>query len=101
MTMTLALATSTPTSMTVVATRTSISPRLKRRHGDFLVVGAEAAVEQAEAQAGERACAELVVHLGGGAELGFFREEFFAAWPFCSARRSDLRGRFAVGCCRA
>ena len=50
---------------------------LEARHGDLLVVGAEAAVEQAEAQAGERAAAKLVVHLGGGAEFGLFGEELF------------------------
>ena len=50
---------------------------LEAGHGDFLVVGAESAVEEAEAQAGEGAGAELVVHLGGGTEFGFFGEEFF------------------------
>jgi len=43
-------------------------------HGDLFVVRGEAAVEDAEAEAGEGAGAELVVHFGGGAEFGFFEE---------------------------
>ena len=50
---------------------------LEAGHGDLFFVGGEAAVEQAEAQAGEGAGAEFVVHFGGGAEFGFFGEEFF------------------------
>ncbi len=44
-------------------------------HDDFLVVGGEASVDEAEAEAGERAVAELVVHLAGGTEFGFGGEE--------------------------
>jgi len=40
-------------------------------HGYFLFVGAEAAVEKTEAETGERAGAEVVEHLGGGAEICF------------------------------
>jgi len=49
---------------------------LEAGHGDLFVIGGEAAVEQAEAEAGERAVAEFVVHFGGGAEFRFFVEEF-------------------------
>jgi hypothetical protein len=60
---------------------------LEAGHGDLFVVGAEAAVEEAEAQACERAGAEFVVHLGGGAEFGFLGEELlrpgvFLPFPF-------------------
>jgi hypothetical protein len=56
--------------MTVVATSTSISPRWKAAHDDFLVVGVQAAMQQAHAQAGQRAGAELFVHLHGGFQAG-------------------------------
>ena len=44
---------------------------LETRHGDFFLVGAEAAMQQAETQAREIAGAQLVVHLGCRAEFGF------------------------------
>ena len=69
MTMTVALGTSTPTSMTVVATRTWGFVALETAHGYVLVVGGHAAVKEAELEAGEGAGAELFVHVGGGAEL--------------------------------
>ena len=47
---------------------------LEASHGDLFVVGGEAAMEQAEAQAGQGAGAEFVVHVGCGAETGFFEE---------------------------
>ncbi len=43
---------------------------LEAGHGDFFVVGGHAAVEEAEAEAGEGAGLEVCVHFGGGAELG-------------------------------
>jgi hypothetical protein len=39
-------------------------------HGDLFVVGGHAAVEKAEAEAGEGAGGEFGVHFGGGAEFG-------------------------------
>ena len=41
---------------------------LEAAHDDFFFVGVEAAVEQADAQAGERTRAQLFVHLDGGLE---------------------------------
>ena len=61
---------------------------LEAGHGDFFFVGGEAAVEQAEAEAGERAGAEFVVHFGGGAEFG----AGFASAKSCSGVRAALRG---------
>ena len=61
--------------MTVVATEDVDLAAMEARHCDFLFVGAEAAVEQAEAQARERAGAQFVEHLGGGAEFGLRRGE--------------------------
>ena len=48
--MTVALGTSTPTSMTVVHTSTSISPARKRRHRAVLLVGGQPAVHQPQPQ---------------------------------------------------
>ncbi len=42
-------------------------------HGDLLVVGRHAAVEEAEAEAGEFVGGEVGVHIGGGAERGALR----------------------------
>jgi hypothetical protein len=43
---------------------------LEAAHDDLFLVGVEAAVEQADAKAGERAGAELLVHFDGGFEAG-------------------------------
>ena len=57
-TMTVALGTSTPTSTTVVATRTSISPAGERLHAGVLLLRGEPAVQDVEAQPGQRAVAQ-------------------------------------------
>ncbi len=65
---------------------------LEAAHRDFFVVGAEAAVEQAEAQSGEAGVAETLVHLDGGFQLGSvsargdFRSGAFAEEGFRSCR---------------
>jgi hypothetical protein len=52
-------------------------------HGDFLFVGGEAAVEEAETETCERSGAEFVEHLGGGAEFCLGGgEEFFGFGGF-------------------
>jgi hypothetical protein len=44
---------------------------LKATHDDFFFVGVEAAMEQSDAEAGERAGAEFLMHFDGGLEAGF------------------------------
>ncbi len=58
-------------------------------HGDLFVVGGHAAVEEAEAEAGEFGGLELGVHFGGGAELG--------AGGFLAGRLGGFAGGFGGG----
>jgi hypothetical protein len=53
MTIKVALATSTPTSMTVVATRTSISPASEGGHHRRLFIAAQTAMHETDAQIGK------------------------------------------------
>ena len=69
MTITVALGTSTPTSMTVVATSTSRRPLAELVHGRLLVGRAEAPVQQPEAQALELAGGQLGEGVLGRADL--------------------------------
>src|SRR6185437_11577307 len=71
---------------------------LEACHGDFLLVGAEAPVQQAEAQAGERAGAEVFVHLGCGAEFcsfGFIGRAFSP--PICFATLPGASPQAGIG----
>ena len=63
-----ALGTSTPTSMTVVETSTSISPAAKARIVRVLLVGGQPAVQHRGAQPGERTGGELGVQVLDGGE---------------------------------
>ena len=62
--------------MTVVETSTWISPRLKLGHGRVFLVGAHAAVQQANAQAGELVRAQPLVHLDRGLQFPLHRPFF-------------------------
>ena len=61
--MTVALGTSTPTSITVVATSTSSSPRCERAHHRVLLVGGQPAVQHAQPQARQLALRQLRQHV--------------------------------------
>ena len=67
--MTLAFGTSTPTSITVVVTSTSSVVREERLHHRLLLGGLQLAVQQADAQAGQRPVAQRLFHADGGAHV--------------------------------
>ena len=71
---------------------------LEAGHGDFLLVGAEAAVEQAEAQAAERAGAQLVVHLSRGAEFGLLGKELVRSCPSRAFLLTGCLARASLTC---
>ena len=69
-------------------------------HGDLFFGGCEPAVEEAKAEAGEGAVAELVEHVRGGAEFLFGEERGgFGSLLLCRFLRSLSRSLAGAACC--
>ena len=73
MTITVALGTSTPTSITVVETRIFVLFCWKRIHGGFLLIGRHFAVQQAHVNVGENDARKVFVHVLRGLHRTGFR----------------------------